>query len=128
MERTKEMTEPAEPDDHEADCPPWCDGRHDPVSGDHLGTEYFGGVGAGAMVEVDVIQRASPGTPAVERYVSLEASTQSGGRYHVRLSVGAAWPLAAIFEVLGHEPLATFVREAAQYITDGSGENSVSPA
>jgi hypothetical protein len=112
------VTEPAGPDGRQADCPFWCDGRHDSVDGDHLGTEYIGGVSTGAYVNAAVIQRASPGSLVVERYVSVEASTD-WGRYHVRLSVGEAWQLAAIFEVLGHEPLAMFIREAAQQITDG---------
>jgi hypothetical protein len=112
------MTEPAEPGGHQADCPSWCDGRHEPVDGGHLGIEHIGGVGTGAYVDVAVVQRASPGSLTVERYVSVEAC-MDWGRYHVRLSVGEAWQLAAIFEVLGHEPLARFIREAAQQITDG---------
>jgi hypothetical protein len=110
------MTEPAEPDGRQVDCPSWCDGHHDSVDGGHLGTEYIGGVTTGASVDVDVIQRGSSGSLVVERYVSVEARTD-WGRYHVRLSVGEAWQLAAIFEVLGHEPLAMFIREAAQQIT-----------
>jgi hypothetical protein len=117
MEGSKAMTEPAEPDGNKTECPPWCAGHHDPVAGDHLGVEEIGGVGTGGYIFVGVLQCTSSGSLVVERYVSVEARVDMGSRYNLRLSAGEAWQFAAILQLLGHESLALFVREAAQQIT-----------
>jgi hypothetical protein len=40
--KDKGMTEPAESEGQKADCPPWCEGQHDPVDGEGFGDSLGG--------------------------------------------------------------------------------------